>query len=111
MTPVLLVRGATAKKPHIKRVTSKVVILFAQAWPMWKMVYIARVPTKMGRRPISSEPGPQNEGPIINPTRKSVVTRLPTSLPTWNSCAIIGTEEDGAEEANVLSGTMSVSTT
>jgi len=37
-----------------------------------------------------------------------VVTRLPTSLPTWKSCAIIGTEEDGAEEANVLSGTMSV---
>ena len=111
MTPELLVRGATAKKPHIKRVTSKVVMLFAQAWPMWKMVYIARVPTKMGRRPTSSEPGPQNVGPSIKPTRKSVVKRLPTSLATWNSCAIIGTEEDGAEEANVLSETMSVSVT
>jgi hypothetical protein len=64
MTPELLVRGATAKEPHIKRVTSKVV-MFAQAWLMWKMVYIAKVPTKIGRRPISSEPGPQNVGPAI----------------------------------------------
>ena len=111
MTPELLVRGATAKKPHKKRVTSRVVMLFAQAWPMWKMVYIARVPTKMGRHPTSSEPGPQNVGPSIKPTRKRVVTRLPTSLATWNSCAIIGTEEDGAEEANVLSNTVSVSVT
>jgi hypothetical protein len=102
MTPELLVRGATAKKPHIKRVTSKVVMLFAQASPMWKIVYMARVPTKMGRRPISSEPGPQNVGPNIKPTRKRVVTRLPTSLPTWKSCAIVGIEEDGAEEPNVL---------
>ena len=75
---------------------------------MWKMVYIARLPIKMGRRPINSEPGPQNVGPTIKPTRKRVVTRLPTSLSTWKSCAIFGTEEDGAEEANVLSGTMSV---
>ncbi len=103
-TPVLLVRGATAKKPHIKRVTSKVVMLFAQAWPMWKMVYIARVPIKMGRRPMSSEPGPQKVGPNMKPTRKRVVTRLPTSLPTWKSWAIVEMEEDGAEEANVLLG-------
>lgn len=33
-TPLLLVRGATAKKPHKKRVTSKVVMSFAHAWPM-----------------------------------------------------------------------------
>jgi hypothetical protein len=89
-------------------VTSKVVMLFAQAWPMWKTVYIARVPTKIGRRPTSSEPGPQHVGPSIKPTRKRVVMRLPTSLRTWNSCAIVGIEEDGAEEANVLSGSMSV---
>jgi hypothetical protein len=101
MTPELLVRGATAKKAHVKRVTSKVFMLFAQVWPKSKMVHIARVPTKMGRRPTSSEQGPQNVGLTTNPTRKRVDMRLPTSIPTWN--AIIGTEEDGAEEANVPS--------
>jgi hypothetical protein len=107
-TPLLLVRGATAKKPQIKRVTSKVVMSFAHAWPMWKTVYIASVPIKMGRRPMSSEPGAQKMGPSMKPTRKSVSMRSPTSLPTCKSRAIVGMEEDGADEANVLQGTMSV---
>jgi hypothetical protein len=104
MTPVLFVRGATAKKPQKKRVTSKVVMLFARAWPMWKRVYMAKVPMKMGRRPMSSEPGPQKVGPSMKPIRKRESMRSPTSLEAWKWRAMMGTADEGAEEANVLVG-------
>jgi len=82
MTLVLLVSGAMAKKPQRKRVTSKVVMSFAWAWLMWKRVKRVRVPMKTAHRPMSSEPGLQNVGPSMKPTRKSVRMRSSTSLLT-----------------------------
>ena len=57
---------------------------------------------EMGRRPTSSEPGPQKDGPTAKPMRKRVSMRSPTSRLAWNSCVMAEMEEDGAEEANVL---------
>lgn len=62
MTPLEFVRGATAKKPDRKRVTSKVSMFLARAWPRIKIVYDTIVTIKIGRRPNNSLPGPQNSG-------------------------------------------------
>ena len=62
MTPPEFVKGAHAKKPEMKRVTSRVSIFFARAWPRWKIVYKTMATTNIFLRPISSLPGPHING-------------------------------------------------
>jgi len=62
ITPPLFVNGATAKKPDKKRVTRRVWMFGARACPRWKRVYRVSANVKTGLRPVTSEPGPQNNG-------------------------------------------------
>ena len=74
----------------------------ARAWPRWRTAYALRVRRKIGRRPRSSEPGPQNSGPITYPQRKTEVTRYAYSFGLENSEAMVRLAEEGAEDAKVL---------
>ena len=56
----------------------------------------------IGRRPSSSEPGPQNRGPTTYPSKNTVVIRYETSLDVLNECAIGNDAAVGAEDAKVL---------
>jgi hypothetical protein len=56
----------------------------------------------IGRRPRSSDPGPQIIGPTTYPIKKSVVIKYEISADTPNSFAMWVDADVGAEDANVL---------
>jgi hypothetical protein len=103
-TPPTFVRGVLANNPAKKRVTRRVVKLFAFDWPRVRRVYARLVHRKMGRRPSVSERPDQRIGPKMYPTRKRDTTRMAASCDTPNSSAMERVAVEGAEEANVLLG-------
>lgn len=41
-------------------------VFFDSAHPIWKQKYPAKEMMKMGRRPITSDSGPQRSGPLLS---------------------------------------------
>ena len=61
-----------------------------------------KIHTNIGRRPRTSEPGPQNTGPTTYPKRNKLVSKSATSTDTPNFDTMSPVDTVGADDANVL---------
>ena len=68
----------------------------------WLVEVGRKVHTNIGRRPRTSEPGPQNIGPTTYPNRNKLVSKSATSTDTPNFDTMSPVDTVGADDANVL---------
>jgi hypothetical protein len=101
ITPPGLLRALAENMPAKKRQTNNVAISFDSASPISNSTNTASEPRNTGLLPNHSEPGPQMNGPVMNPVRKRAVIRYDTSFVVPNSSRIESNAALGADEANV----------